>query len=110
MAGESSDLNQVVQLYPDELRPIRLLQIQRQVGKDPVLSNLKLTFSVLATGNYIVDVDGNTYLDVFAQIASIPVGYNSPQLLALAKTVSTRSSLPHHHRRRRQSVAKKQSG
>lgn len=43
--------------------------------------------SALRTGNYIVDVDGNTFLDVFAQIASIPIGYNSPQLLKLAKSV-----------------------
>jgi 4-aminobutyrate aminotransferase/(S)-3-amino-2-methylpropionate transaminase len=33
-----------------------------------------------------VDADGNRYLDVFAQIASIPIGYNSPDLLRLAKS------------------------
>ncbi|KAI9254798.1 4-aminobutyrate aminotransferase [Sporodiniella umbellata] len=36
-------------------------------------------------GNYIVDADGNVLLDVYAQIASIPIGYNHPTFLELAK-------------------------
>lgn len=34
--------------------------------------------------NYIVDADGNELLDVYAQIASIPVGYNNPTLIKAA--------------------------
>ncbi|KAH8169236.1 aminotransferase class-III domain-containing protein [Sarocladium implicatum] len=44
-------------------------------------------------GNYIVDVDGNRYLDVYAQIASIPVGYNNPHLLEAAQSPELISAL-----------------
>ncbi|KAM3541460.1 hypothetical protein ARSEF1564_005621 [Beauveria bassiana] len=44
-------------------------------------------------GTYIVDVDGNKYLDVYSQIASIPVGYNNPALAAAAKSPAMISAL-----------------
>ncbi|KAL2401301.1 4-aminobutyrate aminotransferase [Exophiala dermatitidis] len=44
-------------------------------------------------GNYISDPDGNVLLDVYAQIASIPVGYNNPTLLEAAKSDQMISSL-----------------
>ncbi|KAI8367624.1 4-aminobutyrate aminotransferase [Radiomyces spectabilis] len=44
-------------------------------------------------GNYIVDADGNKMLDVFAQIASIPVGYNNPAFLNLISKPAFQTAL-----------------
>ncbi|KAI1085650.1 4-aminobutyrate aminotransferase [Whalleya microplaca] len=44
-------------------------------------------------GNYIVDPDGNALLDVYAQIASIPVGYNNPALVKAAQSPEMVSAL-----------------
>ncbi|KAJ1335548.1 4-aminobutyrate aminotransferase [Microdochium nivale] len=46
-----------------------------------------------STGNYIADPDGNMYLDVYAQIASIPVGYNNPALRKAAESPEMVSAL-----------------
>ena len=44
-------------------------------------------------GNYLVDLDDNVLLDVFAQIASIPIGYSNPALQKAATSPQFVSSV-----------------
>ncbi|CCE65269.1 hypothetical protein TPHA_0K01360 [Tetrapisispora phaffii CBS 4417] len=44
-------------------------------------------------GNYICDLDGNYYLDLYQQIASIALGYNNPLLIEAAKSQEMIESL-----------------
>ncbi|KAI9645963.1 4-aminobutyrate transaminase [Ciborinia camelliae] len=46
-----------------------------------------------SVGNYIADPDGNVLLDVYAQIASIPVGYSNPHLLKAAQSEQMASAI-----------------
>lgn len=48
---------------------------------------------VLIQSHSIADLDGNKLLDVYAQIASIPVGYNNPHLKQVAQSDEMITSL-----------------
>lgn len=52
--------------------------------QDPRTHVLVADYSA-SIGNYLSDADGNTFLDVYSQIASIPVGYNNPSLLSMVR-------------------------
>ena len=46
-------------------------------------------------GNNLVDADGNTILDAFGMIASLPLGYNHPRVMEKAKTLEWQQASTH---------------
>lgn len=44
-------------------------------------------------GNYLVDADGNTYLDILGQISSLPLGYNHPAIVSAMANPANASML-----------------
>lgn len=70
--------------------------VSQEIGKfqDPRTHVLVVDYAK-SNGNYLVDADGNALLDMFGQIASIAVGYNHPDLVKLAKSVSSPSLVDH---------------
>ena len=81
--GEPSAPSVVVSSFPGP-------QHQRYVEElSQRTCNLAVKFPVdmsKSIGNYIADVDGNVYLDVFMNISSTCMGYNHPDVLAAARS------------------------
>ncbi|XP_062402057.1 4-aminobutyrate aminotransferase, mitochondrial-like [Sardina pilchardus] len=60
------------------------LALQKQLGEIQNVQSLNFFCDYEESrGNYLVDVDGNRMLDVYTQIASIPIGYNHPALMKI---------------------------
>ncbi|KAH6642530.1 aminotransferase class-III-domain-containing protein [Boeremia exigua] len=89
--------------FPDEpSQPIVKTQIPGPKSKAAIERLSKVTdtrsLNMMANyqqsyGNYIADLDGNVLLDVYAQIASIPVGYNNPALQLAATSPEMASAI-----------------
>ena len=89
--------------FPDEpAGPIRRTEIPGPKSKKAIAQLDKVfetrSLNMMANyqnsfGNYIADLDGNVLLDVYAQIASIPVGYSNPSLLLAATSPDMASAL-----------------
>lgn len=89
--------------FPDEpSQPIVKTQIPGPKSKAAIERLSKVTdtrsLNMMANyqqsyGNYIADLDGNVLLDVYAQIASIPVGYNNAALQLAATSPEMASAI-----------------
>lgn len=93
-AAKRSDASLAEKFFPSE--PVEPSVVTAIPGPktEEGLAKLNKTFEATAAyflvdynrsiGNYIVDADGNVLLDLYAQIASIPLGYNNPVLAEAA--------------------------
>ena len=61
-----------------------------EIGKYIDARTIKLFTNLeKSQGSFLIDADGNRFLDVFNNIASLPLGYNHPALLKALSTVET---------------------
>ncbi|RWS06833.1 GABA transaminase GABA-TTC1-like protein [Dinothrombium tinctorium] len=72
---------------PRSVQMIKELNALQQTGAIQLFIDFEKSF-----GNYICDVDGNVFLDIYSQISSIPLGYNHPALVAAVKDSKNFSS------------------
>lgn len=67
-------------------------EVHQRLGKHILADGLPMVIDLeQSNGSYVVDIDGEAYLDMFSMFASSPIGYNHPHLVAnsaLLKSVS----------------------
>lgn len=65
-----------------KLPGVKSLELMKSLDKIQQTGSIKLFVDYeKSIGNYLVDADGNTFLDIITQISSIPLGYNHPALI-----------------------------
>lgn len=57
---------------------VTLFKILQQVGSIQYFADYQRSI-----GNYLADIDGNVFLDMFMQISTLPLGYNHRSILAV---------------------------
>lgn len=58
-------------------------EIHQRLGKHILADGLPVVIDLEQShGSYVVDINGETYLDMFSMFASSPIGYNHPHLVA----------------------------
>lgn len=64
----------------------KTVELMKSLDKIQQTGSVKLFIDYeKSIGNYLVDADGNTFLDIITQISSIPLGYNHPALIEALK-------------------------